>query len=125
MTYIDMPVIIPILATGYLLTVYLLLMLAQRTTKSSQYATHSITTDAYASYVPTDRALQIDEEVERRWSLRLGKAASLALPNRTDALGDVAVASKEPLPEPRSAMPLVQQADDRGRGLANSSAAPS
>jgi len=33
MTYSDMPVIIPLLATGYLLTIYLLLILAQRTTK--------------------------------------------------------------------------------------------
>ena len=33
MTYGDMPVIIPLLATGYLLTIYLLLILAQRTPK--------------------------------------------------------------------------------------------
>ena len=36
MTYGNVPVIIPILATGYLLTVYLLLVLAQRHTKSSE-----------------------------------------------------------------------------------------
>lgn len=34
MTYGNVPVIIPILATGYLLTVYLLLVLAQRHTKN-------------------------------------------------------------------------------------------
>ena len=36
MTYANVPVIIPILATGYLLTVYLLLVLAQRHTRSSE-----------------------------------------------------------------------------------------
>lgn len=36
MTYGNIPVIIPILATGYLLTVYLLLVLAQRHTKNSR-----------------------------------------------------------------------------------------
>ena len=35
MTYGNVPVIIPILATGYLLTVYVLLGLAQRHTKNS------------------------------------------------------------------------------------------
>ncbi|HEY9778602.1 MAG TPA: hypothetical protein V6D09_00430 [Leptolyngbyaceae cyanobacterium] len=35
MTYGNIPVIIPILATGYLFTVYLLLVLAQRHTKNS------------------------------------------------------------------------------------------
>ncbi len=35
MTYVDMPLIIPILATGYLLTIYLLLVLAQRHVKPS------------------------------------------------------------------------------------------
>ncbi|WP_277877655.1 MULTISPECIES: hypothetical protein [Cyanophyceae] len=35
MTYNDMPLIIPFLATGYLLTVYLLLILAQRTVKGA------------------------------------------------------------------------------------------
>lgn len=55
MTYNDMPVIIPLLATGYLLTIYLLLILAQRTIKSSHYVADSLT-DAYASYVPTEQA---------------------------------------------------------------------
>ncbi len=35
MTYGNIPVIIPILATGYLLTVYLLLVLAQRHSRNS------------------------------------------------------------------------------------------
>jgi hypothetical protein len=34
MIYRDMPVFIPLLATGYVLMVYLLLMLAQRAIKS-------------------------------------------------------------------------------------------
>jgi hypothetical protein len=36
MTYIDIPLIIPVLATGYLLMVYLLLKLAQRSTKGGR-----------------------------------------------------------------------------------------
>lgn len=36
MTYSSSPVIIPILATGYLLTVYLLLVLVQRNNKDSE-----------------------------------------------------------------------------------------
>jgi hypothetical protein len=36
MTYTDMPLIIPLLATGYLLTIYLLLSLAQRTAKGGR-----------------------------------------------------------------------------------------
>ncbi|AFY83681.1 hypothetical protein Oscil6304_4152 [Oscillatoria acuminata PCC 6304] len=35
MTYTDMPLIIPVLATGYLLTIYLLLSLAGRHAKGS------------------------------------------------------------------------------------------
>ncbi len=35
MTYDNMPLIIPILATGYLFTVYLLLILAERNAKES------------------------------------------------------------------------------------------
>lgn len=34
-----MPLIIPLLATGYLLTIYLLLMLAERTAKTNPYLT--------------------------------------------------------------------------------------
>lgn len=67
MAYNDMPVIIPLLATGYLLTIYLLLILAQWTMKSSRYAANSLS-DAYAPYLSTEDASQKDE-VER-WSLR-------------------------------------------------------
>jgi hypothetical protein len=42
MTYGNMPVIIPLLAAGYLLAIYLLLMLAQRTTKGSRPAPRSV-----------------------------------------------------------------------------------
>jgi hypothetical protein len=71
----DMPVIIPLLATGYLLTIYLLLMLAQRTTKGSQYVANSVA-DAYAPYVPTEQSSKTDEVA--RWSLHLNQGASLA-----------------------------------------------
>lgn len=37
MNYSEMPLIIPVLATGYLLTIYLLLMLASRTAKGARY----------------------------------------------------------------------------------------
>ena len=72
----DMPVIIPLLATGYLLTIYLLLMLAQRTTKGSRYVANSAL-DAYAPYVATEQSSKTDE-VER-WSLHTtSQGASLA-----------------------------------------------
>ncbi len=72
MTYSTMPVIIPLLATGYLLTIYLLLMLAQRTLKNSRYVANSVT-DAYASYMPAEPIRQADEL--ERWSLRLSGTA--------------------------------------------------
>lgn len=65
MIYNDMPVIIPLLATGYLLTIYLLLTLAQRTLKSSGYATPSMS-DSYAPYLPTESSVTTDEV--KRWS---------------------------------------------------------
>lgn len=54
MTYsnIPVPVIIPFLATGYLLTVYLLLLLAQRQTKA-----------ASTSFINQTQKLHDDEEV--------------------------------------------------------------
>jgi hypothetical protein len=67
MVYNDMPVIIPLLATGYLLTIYLLLMLAQWTMKSSRYVGNSLS-DAYAPYLPEDVPQKDDVE---RWSLRV------------------------------------------------------
>lgn len=78
MTYIDMPVIIPLLATGYLLGIYLLLILAQRTIKNSQYATNSLT-DAYAAYVQPER-VPLTDEVER-WSRSSFGTVSSELPS--------------------------------------------
>jgi hypothetical protein len=63
MNYNDMPVIIPVLATGYLLTIYLLLILAERTTKTSRYVADSFT-DAYIPSGATESAPRIDE-IER------------------------------------------------------------
>jgi len=74
MTYMDMPVIIPVLATGYLLTIYLLLTLAQRTIKNSRYVDNSLT-DAYAPYVSTEQLPQTDE-VEG-WSFQVSGITSL------------------------------------------------
>ncbi|MCP2728949.1 hypothetical protein [Limnofasciculus baicalensis] len=53
MTYNDMPVIIPVLATAYLLTVYVLLILAERTVKSSRYIANSAT-EGGGHYVSAD-----------------------------------------------------------------------
>ena len=75
MIYMDMPVIIPVLATGYLLTIYLLLILAQRTIKNSRYVGNSAT-DNYTSYLPTEQAHPTDES--EQWSLSISGAASLA-----------------------------------------------
>lgn len=68
MVYNDMPIIIPLLATGYLLTIYLLLMLAQWTMKSSRYVANSMS-DAYASSLPSQEELPKQES--ERWSLRV------------------------------------------------------
>ncbi len=70
-----MPIIIPLLATGYLFTIYLLLMLAQWTMKSSRYAANSLSSDAYAPPLPSEEALA-KNKVER-WSLRLRETVSL------------------------------------------------
>lgn len=75
MTYMDMPVIIPILATGYLLTIYLLLTLAQRTIKNSRHVDNSLT-GAYAPYASTEQPPQTDE-VEG-WSFQVSSVTSLA-----------------------------------------------
>ena len=93
MICMDMPVIIPVLATGYLVTIYLLLTLAQRTIKNSRYVDHSLT-DAYAPYVSTEQAPQTNDDVER-WSLQVSGITSLA--------------SKE-LPHSGSAPPNIQKA---------------
>ena len=76
MNYNDMPVIIPVLATGYLLTIYLLLILAERATKTSRYVADSFT-DAYIPSGATESAPRIDE-IER-WSFRLSGAAPFGL----------------------------------------------
>lgn len=70
----DMPVIIPLLATGYLLTIYLLLILAQRTTKGSGYVTNSVV-DAYTPYVATQQSSKTDGI--DRWSVHASQSASL------------------------------------------------
>jgi hypothetical protein len=113
MKYNDMPVIIPVLATGYLLTIYLLLVLAQRTTKSSRYLANSLT-DAYAAYGATVPVPQIDE-VER-WSLRVGSVVSpdltqeahsaIALTPQADSGGGVRMLrSQTPKPSPLQKIP--------------------
>jgi len=97
MNYNDMPVIIPVLATGYLLTIYLLLILAERTTKTSRYVADSFT-DAYIPSGATESASRIDE-IER-WSFRVSGAApfGLGLAQRDLAQRDE-VASNELPPE--------------------------
>lgn len=110
MMYNDMPVIIPLLATGYLLTIYILLMLAQRTIKSSRYVANSLT-DAYASYMPTEQAYKKDE-VER-WS----RSVSSATPtSKRDA-----VASKELPSELRCTIAVAHLSDAQGNGVASAS----
>lgn len=100
MTYNDMPVIIPLLATGYLLTIYLLLILAQRTIKSSRYVADSLT-DAYASYVPTKQASHTDD-VEQ-WSRSVQRSPTVRWtktePN-SSATSLAARAAMSPLREP-------------------------
>lgn len=101
MVYNDMPVIIPLLATGYLLTIYLLLMLAQWTMKSSRYVANSLS-DAYAPYLPED--VPQKDHVER-WSIRVQGYTTthyLNAPENSTAawLGKrEAVASRELAPE--------------------------
>lgn len=68
MVYKDMPIIIPLLATGYLLTIYLLLMLAQWTMKNSRYAANSMS-DAYSSTAAEEKIVRKNDL--ERWSLRV------------------------------------------------------
>lgn len=75
MIYMDMPVIIPVLATGYLLTIYLLLILAQRTIKNSRYIGNSAAED-YTSYLPPEQEQTTDES--EQWSLSISGVTSLA-----------------------------------------------
>jgi hypothetical protein len=63
MIYNDLALIIPFLAAVYVLIIYLLLMLAERTTKNSRYLTSSFT-DAYVPYLSNETKEQeqkIDE----------------------------------------------------------------
>jgi hypothetical protein len=75
MIYMNMPVIIPVLAAGYLLTIYLLLTLAQRTIKNSRYVDSSLT-DAYVPCVSTNDTPQTDES--NGWSRPIGSMTSIA-----------------------------------------------
>lgn len=75
MTYGDMPVIIPLLATGYLLTIYLLLMLAQRAIKPSQYSSSSVP-DIYRDYLPSESAAQTDNNTTQATPQIIQKATS-------------------------------------------------
>lgn len=70
MVYQDTAVIIPLLATAYLLAIYLLLMLAQRMIKGSRYATSSFR-DAYANYGTTEQ-VGSHEEVDQPQKLTSG-----------------------------------------------------
>jgi len=110
MNYNDMPVIIPVLATGYLLTIYLLLILAERATKTSRYVADSFT-DAYIPSGATESAPRIDE-IER-WSFRVSGAGPFGLGLAQRDLGQRdEVASNELPPELCST---------EVRGLANNS----
>lgn len=109
MVYSDMPVIILLLATGYLLTIYLLLTLAQRTIKDSPYIANSIS-DAYASVVSTEVTTGT-EDVER-WSRLLNGATSLAHSSTSKkAAKRDTVGLKELQSELRSSVPLAQPID--------------
>lgn len=105
MAYNDMPVIIPLLATGYLLTIYLLLILAQRTTKNSRYAANSLS-ESYTGYLSTKEIPQIDK-AERR-PLRLQRLTPIGEKTPiTEAMRELPqrenVNHKELAPELRSA----------------------
>ena len=103
MTYNDMPVIIPLLATGYLLTIYLLLILAQRTIKSSRYVADSVT-DTYAAYVPTKQASHSDD-VEQR--LRIVQRSPTALWSKTESNSSASsFGATKVTPSFREALPL-------------------
>ena len=75
MTYNDMPVIIPVLATAYLLTVYVLLILAERTAKSSRYIANSAT-EGGGAYVSPD-SISPGNELEKTPIPTVSEATSL------------------------------------------------
>ncbi len=116
MTYNDMPVIIPLLATGYLLTIYLLLILAQRTLKSSRYVADSVS-DTYASYVPTEPAPYTDKVEQRSRILKrspTNRWTKTELNSSGTFFGGTVVTS--PLREP---LPFGKGLTQRGMGNAD------
>ncbi|NES23962.1 MAG: hypothetical protein F6K41_34885 [Symploca sp. SIO3E6] len=62
MIYNDLALIIPCLAAVYVLMIYLLLRLAEHTTKNSRYLTSSFT-DAYVPYLSKD-AKDTEQKIE-------------------------------------------------------------
>lgn len=75
MIYHDMPVIIPVLATAYLLTVYVLLILAEKTARSSRYIANSAT-EGGRHYVSPD-SLSGGNELEKTPTPTVSEATSL------------------------------------------------
>ena len=65
MIYTDMPLIIPVLATIYLVAIYLLLMVAQRTKKGSQYLANPLTEVYTTSVGLTPNPTSPRDEVEQ------------------------------------------------------------
>lgn len=102
MIYNNTALIIPLLATGYLLGIYLLLILAQRTIKNSRYFTNAWK-DAYANYVAKD-SLRQTPQVDNGSS----RASERVSP-------DLASVSRE------LAIPLSNQADSSSVSLAEPS----
>jgi hypothetical protein len=117
MNYNDMPVIIPVLATGYLLTIYLLLILAERATKTSRYVADSFT-DAYIPYAAATDSVPRTDEIDR-WSFRVGGATSLGLGLAQRDLGQRDEVSSNELP------PELCPTEVRGLANTSSSGAPS
>lgn len=89
MVYKDMPIIIPLLATGYLFTVYLLLMLAQWTMKKSRYAANSMS-DAYAHSASEDA---LKQKQAQRWSFQVTDTVLLTTSERQQEKANVVSAT--------------------------------
>lgn len=75
MNYTTMPVIIPVMAAGYLLTIYLLLTLAQRTIKNSPYVNSSLT-DTYTLHGSSNETPQTEEG--EGWQLQMNGTTTKA-----------------------------------------------
>ena len=67
MLYIDMSLMIPLLATGYLITIYVLLTLAQRVQRSPRYFTNPIK-NALATRFPAESESKVNQV--KGWSQR-------------------------------------------------------